>query len=324
MLVEFRRRSESFVNFYTKWLWTSLKKGLEGDKIMELLHHEMNPIIHAVYHSILFLPLLYFAYAFMEFLEHKAGEKFKNVLSEDRRTGPVAGAVVGLIPFCGFSDLGAGLYAGRVSSIGTLISLFIATSGEVLLLLAGYPNKITSIVFVILIKFCIAAVCGFIVDICFRSKEPDIHIHSICEKDHCECEHSNMWVSALRHVTPVFCFVLSFNILFGLLELMGLMEGLTVLIKGTPALGVIFSSIVGLIPGCAPVILLLNLFGSGVISSSALLAGLIVSTGTGYLVLYKTNTNWKQNLLITLFIFIIGIILGTVFELSGLFSVLGI
>ena len=291
---------------------------------MEYLHHEMNPILHAVYHSIMILPLLYFAYVFMEFLEHRAGQKFKTALIEDRRTGPAAGGLIGLIPFCGFTDLGAGLYAGRVISIGTLIALFMANSGETLLLLAGCPNKVLSIILIVLVKFCIAIGCGFIIDLCMRSKEPDLHIHDMCEQEHCECKHENVWLSALKHTLPVFSFVLGFNLLFGMLELLGLMEGLTVIIQSIPALGVVFASVIGLIPGCAPLVLMLNLFGSGVISSAALLAGLIVSTGTGYIVLYKANKAWKQNLAITAFIFVVGLAAGALFEFSGLFTILGI
>ena len=80
----------------------------------ELLHN--SPIIHSLYHSVLMLPLLYLAYVLMEWFEHKAGERFKTALQEDRRTGPLVGATFGFIPFCGVTDFAAGLYSGRVIS----------------------------------------------------------------------------------------------------------------------------------------------------------------------------------------------------------------
>jgi NAD(P)-dependent dehydrogenase (short-subunit alcohol dehydrogenase family) len=123
----------------------------------EFLH---NPIVHGIYHSLLILPLLYLAYVLMEFIEHKASNKFREALAEDRRTGPVAGSVLGILPLCGFTDLGAGLYAGRVISIGTLIALFLSASGETLLLTASYPGKVLSIIFLLLIKLSIAGICG--------------------------------------------------------------------------------------------------------------------------------------------------------------------
>jgi hypothetical protein len=288
----------------------------------EILH--TNPILHGVYHSILILPLLYLAYLVLEFIEHKANDKFKIALAEDRRTGPVVGGAVGLLPLCGFTDLGAGLYAGKVISLGTLIALFLTSSGETLLLTTLYPNKLLSVIVLLLIKFIVAVICGFVVDLCLRNRQPDIHIHDLCEEDHCHCEQINIWLSALKHTLPVFAFVLCFNLLIGVLEWLGVIEVFAVLIEAMPYLGVIFSAVIGLIPGCAPLVLLLGLFGEGVISSAAMLAGLLTSVGTGFIVLYKTNKSWKQNLLITLFILLVGIITGGFFELTDLLTTLGI
>lgn len=288
----------------------------------ELLH--ANPILHGVLHSLLILPLLYLAYLVLEVIEHKASDNFITALAEDRRTGPAVGCVIGLLPLCGFTDLGAGLFAGKVISTGTLVALFLASSGETLLLSALYPDKILSIIVLVLIKFIIAVVCGFIVDLCLRSKQPDIHIHDICEEDHCHCEHSNIWLSALKHTLPVFAFVLGFNLLISVLELFGVIKALKLIIGAVPYLGVLLSATIGLIPGCAPLVLLLELFGDGVISSAAMLAGLITSVGTGFIVLYKTNKSWKQNLFITVFIFAVGLLFGSIFELTGLFTLIGV
>jgi hypothetical protein len=288
----------------------------------EFLH--TNPILHAVYHSVLILPLLYLAYLLMELIEHKTSNRFRKALSDDRRTGPVVGASIGLIPFCGFSDLAAGLYAGRVISIGTLVALLLSTSGETLLLAINYPDKILSVFVLILVKFVIAGLCGFILDLCLRNRQADIHIHDLCEEEHCECEHSNVFISAFKHTLPVFFLVLSFNFLIAVLELFGFIEGLAFIIQSFPALGVLFAALVGLIPGCAPLVLMLSLWNSGIISSAAFLAGLITSAGTGYIVLYKTNKSWTKNLLITLLIFLVGLITGSLFELTSLFEILGI
>ena len=250
--------------------------------------------------------------------------RFKADLQEDRRTGPIAGATLGLIPLCGFSDLGAGLYSGKVISAGTLIALFISTSGEILFLITGYPDKLLPLVFLLLVKFVVACLCGFIIDLCLRSRQTDIHIHSLCEEDHCHCDHTNVWSSALKHTLPVFGIVLVFNLLIGTLEFFGLLTSLTLIIKSMPTLGVLAAAFIGLIPGCAPLVLILSLWGSGTLSSAAFLAGLITSAGTGYLVLYKTNRSLKQNLFITAFILAISLVTGAIFELSGVFIKLGI
>lgn len=284
----------------------------------EFLHS--NPILSAIFHSVLMLPLLYLAYLIMEWLEHKAGERFKLALQEDRRTAPIAGATLGFIPFCGLTDLAAGLYSGRIISAGTLVALFLSTSGETLLLSANYPNKILSVIFLLLIKFVIACICGFIVDLCLRNKQANIHIHDLCEEEHCNCEHSNLWISALKHTLPVFSLVVIVNLVIGLAEVFGAIELLSNFIRSFPALGVIFATIVGLIPGCAPLVLLLSLYGTRVLSSAALLSGLFTSVGTGFIVLCKTNKSWKQNIAIIFCVALVGLLVGGIFELTGLLN----
>lgn len=284
---------------------------------LELFHH---PIFHALYHSIIILPLLFIAYLIMEWLEHKASDKFKLALQDDRRTGPVIGALFGFIPFCGTTDLAAGLYSGRIVSTGTFIALLISTSGETLLLAALYPNKVISVIFLLLIKFIIACVCGFIIDLCLRSRQPAIHIHDICEEAHCHCEHVNIWFSAIKHTLPVFGFVTLCNLLVAVAELFGVIEILNSFITALPAFGVLFAAIIGLIPGCAPLIFMLGLYGANVLSASALLAGLITSVGTGFIVLCKTNKTIKSNITIILSVFLISIIVGSFCEFTGLLT----
>jgi hypothetical protein len=268
--------------------------------------------------------MLYLAYLFMEFIEHKASDRFRDVFIEDRRTGPVVGAALGLIPFCGLADLGAGLYAGKAISLGTLVTLFLATSGETLLLALGSTDRLLSIVVLLLIKFCVAVICGFVIDLCLRNRQPEIQIHDICEEDHCHCEHTSIWLSAFKHILPIFIFILIFNLIIGILELIGVLNIFQTIVESVPYLGVMFSAIIGLIPGCAPLVLLLCFFNEGVISDAALLAGLFTSTGTGLLVLYKTSKSIKQNAFITLFMLAIGIVVGGLFELTGLFTLLGV
>ena len=289
---------------------------------MEFLHQDLNPILHAVYHSILILPLLYLAYLILELIEHKAGERFKTALQEDRRTGSIVGATLGFIPICGLTDLAAGLYSGRVISAGTFIAILLSSSGETLLLSAYYSDKFLSVIFLLLIKFVIACLCGFIIDLCFRAKQVNMQIEELCEEKHCECAHGNIWRSALRHTLPVFSLVLSFNLLFSLLELFGLIEGLSLIIRSMPVFGVVLSSVIGLIPSCASLILLLSLYGTGVISAAALLAGLLTSVGTGFIILFKTNKQWKQNIAILLCVFLVGLLVGSIFELTGVLNYL--
>lgn len=284
----------------------------------------MHEILHAIVHSIIILPFLYLAYLLMELIEHKAGAKFKEKLEAERNAGPAIGSLLGIIPLCGLSDLSAGLYAGRVISLGTLIAIFMSTSGEAVFIAAAHPEKLLSIFFLFLLKIALACGVGFIIDLCMINKKSSIHIHDLCEEDHCNCEHSNMWRAALAHAAPMFGLVLVVNLVIALLEMFGIMEAIGSTVQTLPALGVLFSAVIGFIPGCASIVLLISLWCEGILSSAALLAGLITSAGTGYLVLFNTNKNVKQNIFIVAMVLMLAISIGGFFEITDLLVKLGV
>ena len=60
------------------------------------------------------IPFLFLTYLLMEVIEHKTGEKAKNLIKKSGRFGPFFGAVMGVVPQCGFSAAASGLYAGRI------------------------------------------------------------------------------------------------------------------------------------------------------------------------------------------------------------------
>ena len=80
----------------------------------------LDVILDALLDSLKLLPFLFLTYLFMEFLEHKAGDKTRAAMIKAGRVGPLFGAGLGLLPQCGFSAAAAGLYAGRVVTVGTL------------------------------------------------------------------------------------------------------------------------------------------------------------------------------------------------------------
>jgi hypothetical protein len=284
----------------------------------------MHELIHAIIHSLIILPFLYVAYLLMELLEHKAGEKFKEKLENERTAGPAIGSLLGIVPLCGLADLSAGLYAGKVISLGTLVAIFASTSGETAFLAAAHPEKLLSLIFIFLLKIALACGLGFAIDLVLINKQPDIHIHDLCEDEHCHCEESNVWLAAMRHAVPMFGLVLLVNIIVAVLEALGVLEAIGIMTQNFPALGVIFATIIGLIPGCAPLVLLTSLWFDGIISASALLAGLLTSAGTGYLVLFSTNKNLKQNFIIVGIITGFALLVGGLFEISGLLEALGV
>ena len=77
-------------------------------------------ILHSLEELLSVLPFLFLAYLFMEFLEHKAGERMENAVRRAGRIGPLWGSLLGIVPQCGFSAAASGLYSGGVITLGTI------------------------------------------------------------------------------------------------------------------------------------------------------------------------------------------------------------
>jgi hypothetical protein len=90
---------------------------------------------HAGIEALTLLPFLYLTYLGMELLERYAGERAQRAISRSGKAGPALGALLGVVPQCGFSAAGSGLYAGRIITTGTLLAIFLSTSDEMLPLL---------------------------------------------------------------------------------------------------------------------------------------------------------------------------------------------
>ncbi|MBQ6585770.1 MAG: arsenic efflux protein, partial [Coriobacteriales bacterium] len=86
----------------------------------------------AVLDTLYLIPFLFVTYLLMEWLEHRTGESTQRAMQRAGAAGPAIGAVLGVIPQCGFSTAASTLYAGRVVTLGTLIAVFLSTSDEML------------------------------------------------------------------------------------------------------------------------------------------------------------------------------------------------
>lgn len=114
------------------------------------------------------LPFLLAAYLLIEWLEHRAGDRFGAFLKRSGRLGPLIGGLLGLVPQCGFSVVCANFYAGGLVSMGTVIAVMLATSDEALplLLTEGIGNgmQIAEILLLLATKLVIGVAAGFAVD----------------------------------------------------------------------------------------------------------------------------------------------------------------
>ena len=78
---------------------------------------------------------------------------------------------------------------------------------------------------------------------------------------------------------------------------------------------VILSGIVGLIPNCASSVVITQLYLTGLMSLGAMMAGLLVGSGVGLLVLFRTNRPMKQNIKIVGLLYVIGVVAGVAIDL---------
>ena len=80
----------------------------------------------------------------------------------------------------------------------------------------------------------------------------------------------------------------------------------------------LIAALTGLIPNCAPSIILSEFYMEGLISFGSLISGLTMNAGVGLAMLWKYNRDKKQNLLICLFIFAVSVLFGYIIQLTGI------
>ena len=91
--------------------------------------------------SIKLLPFLLIAYFIMELIEHKTSNKVKQTIKKSGKFGPFIGSILGIVPQCGFSVSATNLYSARVITLGTLISVYLSTSDEMLPIMISQNGK---------------------------------------------------------------------------------------------------------------------------------------------------------------------------------------
>ena len=146
----------------------------------------------SVQDTLVLMPFLYVTYLAMEWLEHSAQGFSERVILKAGKAGPILGALLGALPQCGFSAMGATLYSGRVVTLGTLIAVFLSTSDEMLPVFIANGAPVIQIVTILAFKVSIGMVAGLLVDLAVRIFHIPTHsalrIHELCEQDHCGCD----------------------------------------------------------------------------------------------------------------------------------------
>ena len=271
--------------------------------------------------SIKLLPFLFITYLIMEYIEHKTKEKTKEAIKKSGKFGPFFGSILGIVPQCGFSVSATNLYAARVITLGTLISVYLSTSDEMIPIFLSEAVPIDVILKILGIKLIIGMIAGFIIDFVIRLKNKnqieEEKIIDLCEKEHCHCEHG-IFKSALKHTINIFLFIVLITLVLNTAIYLIGEENIANFMLNKPILAPIFAGIIGLIPNCASSVILTQMYLENVISSATMISGLLVGAGVGIAVLFKTNKGVKQNLKIVALLYGIGVVSGIILELFGL------
>ena len=281
------------------------------------MHEILHILEHTAIETLRLIPFLFITYLVMEYIEHKTSEKSKHVIQKAGRLGPVLGAIVGIFPQCGFSVSATNLYAARVITLGTLISVYLATSDEMLPILLTEAVPISTILTILGLKLIIGIIAGFAIDAVIRlmkkDKPEEQKIEELCEHEHCHCE-EGIVVSAVKHTLSIIFFIFLITLIInGIIEIIG-EETISNFISQNVILGPLVAGIIGLIPNCASSVILTELFIEGVISMPMLISGVAVNAGVGLLVFFKTNKNLKENLTIVGLLYFIGVLSGMILQ----------
>lgn len=190
-------------------------------------------IEHALEDTLALVPFLFVTYIALEALEHAAGARANAVVRRAGAAGPVAGALLGVVPQCGFSAMAATLYAGRVVTLGTLVAVFLSTSDEMLPMLVAERVDAGLLFRVLGLKVLVALITGVLADLAIRALRKNARVHAflrrtvfsvrrdgveadvvdqmaeggetaehicrLCEQDHCGCGHDHVHVHGDEH-----------------------------------------------------------------------------------------------------------------------------
>ena len=253
------------------------------------------PIIgDSVVDALPMVPVLFVLYAAFELLSHREGVKLLARSGGVGALGPIAGALLGVIPQCGMSVFMTSLYrAGRVSS-GTLVATYIATSDEALPVLIAQGAAWRDVGSIVAIKAALAVAGGLVldrigVDRYYRGRSASAssrHVEQVRSHLH-RTPFTAVLMHALRRTVEVFGWVVLVSVLIGLAVHWFDGGSVPASLAGNRSLEVVAAAIFGLIPNCAVSVAIAEGYLRGGLSYAATVAGLSAGAGYGPIVLFK-------------------------------------
>lgn len=304
----------------------------------------LDVVIDALKDTAELIPFLFATYVVISLLDLFASDKTTAAIQRAGHAGPLIGGVLGVVPQCGFSAMGASLYADRIVSLGTFVAVILSTSDEMLPLLLAEHVEVGLLARILVTKAVLGVILGFAIDLVLRVVLGRTSLARVDEFDageeqdeddefdpsaySCDCGcgepltrgQTAWWVvvnSAYRTFqVVVFIFVVSV-LLNALIALVG-EDALASFLSGNAVVATFVSGLVGLVPNCAASVVLTQLYIDGVLGFAPMIAGTLVAGGAGYLVLFRMNGNMRENAAIVGIVYALGVCAGLVMLGLGL------
>ena len=284
-------------------------------------------ILETVLDIVKTVPILFVVYLIVGWMETRADSVVRLVTTAEPLS-PLIGALVGAIPQCGFSVGCSALYCRGFLGPAALIAVFLSTSDEAIpVLLANGTENWKTVVLLIVIKLVIAIAAGYFFYLfVFRTRLSEMDLPDD-EVDGDEMDDMNVSCSCAacsggslvsfsisRTLTTCLYLLITMLILNIIVELVGTETLAKLLLEGTllqPAL----CALIGLIPGCAVSVLLVELFLSGAISFGGAIAGLSAGAGFGFILLASDAPRRSEAVKIILCTYLAAVAAGVIIQL---------
>lgn len=304
----------------------------------------LDVVIDALKDTAELIPFLFATYVVISLLDLFASDKTTAAIQRAGHAGPLIGGVLGVVPQCGFSAMGASLYADRIVSLGTFVAVILSTSDEMLPLLLAEHVEVGLLARILVTKAVLGVILGFATDLVLRAVLGRTSLAGVDESEageeqdedaefdpsaySCDCGcgepltrgQTAWWVvvnSAYRTFqVVVFIFVVSV-LLNALIALVG-EDALASFLSGNAVVATLVSGLVGLVPNCAASVVLTQLYIDGVLGFAPMIAGTLVAGGAGYLVLFRMNGNMRENAAIVGIVYALGVCAGLIMLGLGL------
>ena len=293
----------------------------------------VDALLDALKDSAMILPFMFAAFVVIGLIERGAGKRMVSVILAADKIGPLPGALLGVVPSCGFSAAASNLYGAGLITTGTLLAVYLSTSDEMLAVMVSSTSAAATPAFILKVlgvKALSGIICGFAADGAVRlvyaisrrsaekaqnsddgTDEEEYNAEECCCTDGCCAAKGNLFLSALKRTLRTLAFIFVISLVLGVLFAYVDKAAVGAFMKKMPVFGCVISALLGLIPNCAVSVALTELYLEGVISVQMMLCGLMTGAGSGLLVLFHSNKNMTENAVFVLLLFVSGLGMGS-------------